>query len=45
MVTSYSRVTRIADTIGAANQCLQGNVGYQFSQSALDKNGISKGLK
>jgi len=45
MATSYSRVTRITDTVGTANQCLQGNVGDQFSQRALDKNDISKRLR
>jgi hypothetical protein len=43
--TPYSRVARVADTIGTANQRLQGNVGYQFSQGALDKYDISKESK
>ena len=33
----YSRIAGIADTIGTANQRLQGNVGDQFSQSALNR--------
>ena len=37
METPYSRVTRITDAISTANQRLQGNVGYQFSQCALDR--------
>ena len=43
--TPHSRVASVADAVGAADQCLEWDVGHQFSQSALDKHHVKGGSK
>jgi hypothetical protein len=43
--TPHSRVAGVADTVGAADQRLEWNVGHKFPQSTLDKHRIKEGSK